>query len=286
LTPKLLDEHFELEDFFRILEDATKADELDFVRCYYHRTSKLLEHRVSSLVEGAASSASPSMVDYWLEKHGTLFPGSEGIQGTALDGAIMGENIAVIRHLVTQPYSDKQRSHCMNSALMTCNPEIVEIFLGHGWQLVENPYIFSKFLRVHKGEEDEAFRSIDRMRKYVIGTDVLSWGFYTACRRGLLSLAKYFIDLGVDIECKLSANTTTIYDVVRRFSGTNAESIKFLLQQGANPYPKNSKRQSIESLGGMRKAEKYFGKTWKELVVELQGEKASTTDEPSEPSQH
>jgi hypothetical protein len=158
--------------------------------------------------------------------------------------------------------------------------------LDHGWQLVENTRMFRDISRSDTKEEDEVFQIIDRMHKYVIGTKAFSVGFFAASGRGWLLLAKYFIDEGADIEYKGTGSTTVLYGVVRHFSSRNVKIIEFLLQQGANPYPKNSKGYSIEGLGGMRKVEKYFGKTWKELVAELQGEKASTTGEPSEPSQH
>jgi hypothetical protein len=83
-TPKLPDSHFEPEDLFQILEDATKADEIDFVRCHYTGASELTKNNFVSLTTTAARSASPSMIDYWLENHATLFRGFKVVEQVAL----------------------------------------------------------------------------------------------------------------------------------------------------------------------------------------------------------
>ena len=57
------------------------------------------------------------------------------------------------------------------------------------------------------------------------------------------------------------------------------EAIRFLLQQGVDPYPSNSKGLSIKSLAGMRKVEKYFNKSWDDLVQGVKAKRASMTDE-------
>jgi hypothetical protein len=70
-----------------------------------------------------------------------------------------------------------------------------------------------------------------------------------------------------------------LYALVRRYSRRHVEGINFLLQQGADPYPSNSRQQSIKSLTGMQKVEQYFDKSWDDLVKEAQAERASTTNE-------
>jgi hypothetical protein len=269
-------DQFNQEDFISILRDAIEADEIDFVSGHYHNVKTLALPLHLNLLDNAARTASPTMVDYLLE-YTLVYPNASINEVRALCSAIEGENMAVIRHLIARG-ANPTNPDFLQCALGTYNVEIVEIFLGHGAQLVEYPGIFYNILNYAEKEEDEVFKVLHRMHKYVVGKEAFSKGCREASLRGSAPLVKYFIDNGADIDYK-TYGRSILYELVRWSTRRNAEVIRFLLQQGADPYPSNSKGLSIKSLVGMRKVEKYFNKSWDDLVREVQAEKASMTDE-------
>lgn len=105
-------------------------------------------------------------------------------------------------------------------------------------------------------------------------------GLFHALQRGSIPLARYFIENGADINSRIGRySPSVLYLLVRKYSRRHAEAIKFLLQQGADPYPLNPRSQSIKFLAGMKKVEQYFGKSWDDLVREAQTERTSTTND-------
>lgn len=275
-------DQFKSEELMRILTDAIEADEVEFVRTHvrsrFIRAEENSSRQLQSFVGAAAKTASPTMVDSLIEQYLLLYPGNESIKESALCAAIRGENMVVIKHLITRGANVNSESNSLiRAALDTCDPEIVEILLGHGAHLVEHRSIFFNILRSVRKKEDEIFEVLHRMHKYVVGKSAFSSGTYNALLRGSVPLAKYFLDNGADV--KEVQQSAVLYRLVGHFSRRYVEAIKFSLQQGVDPYPSNSKRQSITSLAGMRKVEQHFGKSWDDLVNEAQAERASTTDE-------
>jgi hypothetical protein len=265
-------DQFKPEELIQILKDAIEADEVEFVRSHVRGKFAGAKGRVTSriFVNAAAKTASPTMVDLLLEEYALLYPDARDIKESALFAAIEGENIVVIKHLITRGANvNPKDSSVIEAALRTYNPEIIETLLGHGAHLVECPSMFSRILRVRKNkEEDEVFKVLHQMHKYVVGKKAFSNGFKDAMERGSIPLAKYFIDNGAYIEW--GGFNSLLYRLVRDYSRRHVEAIKFLLQQGVDPYPKNSKGQSIEFLAGMQKVEQYFDKSWDDLVREAQ----------------
>jgi ankyrin repeat protein len=277
-------DQFKPEELISILEDAIEADEVEFVRSQYARAEGASQWTKLSFLKAAARTASPTMVDLLLEKYAsiTLDNRDNNNKVSALCAAIRGENMAVIKHLIARGANVNPLSgSVIQAALHSCNPEIVEILLGHSADLVECPSMFDTLLSTHeKKEEDEIFKVLHQMRKYVVGKKAFSSGLIDVLWRSSIPLAKYFIDNGADVNSRdLGYGAPILYDLVRKFSHCHVEAITFLLQQGADPYPTNSYRKSIKSLAGMRKVEKYFGKSWDDLVREAQPERASTTNE-------
>jgi hypothetical protein len=268
-------DRFKPEDLESILKDAIEADEVDFVRSHYPRSDGFPERQYTSFLHAAAQTASPPMVDCLLE-YASLYPDATVMKERALRPAIKGENIAVIKHLIARG-ANPTNADFLGLALATYNVEIIEIFLGHGAHLVEYPGIFDKIWWDAR-KEDDVFKVLHRMHKYVVGKEAFSRGCRNASLRGSIPLVKYFIDNGADIDYKIS-NDSILYELVLGYLRRNAEVIRFLLQEGANPYSSNSKGLSIKSLAGMRKVEKYFNKSWDDLVREVQAERASMTDE-------
>jgi Ankyrin repeats (3 copies) len=269
------------EELISILKDAIEADEVEFVRSQYARAEEVDGLQHWPFVEAAARTASPTMVDLLLEKYASINPDDTTNEFSALCAAIRGENMVVIKHLIARgAFVDPQGGSAIKVALETCNPEIVEILLSHTADLVECPSMFDRLLSTgEKREEDEILKVLHQMHKYVVGKKAFSSGFIDALWRGSIPLAKYFIDNGADVNSRRRSGPPVLYDLVLGFSRRHVEAIKFLLQQGADPYPTNSRSQSIKSLFGMRKVEKYFGKSWDDLVKETQPERASTTNE-------
>jgi hypothetical protein len=271
-------DQFKPEELISILGDAIEADEVEFVRSQYARATGVDKWEQLSLLKAAAKTASPPMVDLLLEKYASIDP--DDITNKALCAAIQGENMVVIKHLIARGADvDPLGGSVIIAALATCNPEIVEILLGHSAHLVEHPFMFSRFVRTHEKREDEILKVLHQMHKYVVGKKAFSNGLIPAILRGSIPLAKYFIDNGADVNSRHRSLPPVLFDLVREFSRRHVEVITFLLQQGVDPYPSNSKGQSIKSLVGMRKVEKYFGKSWDDLVRETQPERASTTNE-------
>lgn len=261
-------DRFKPEDLESILEDAIEADEVDFVRSHYPRSDKFPEWQYRTFLHAAAKTASPPMVDCLLE-YASLYPDATAIKERALHHAIKGENMAVIKHLIARG-ANPMNADFLELALATYNVEIIEIFLGHGAQLVEYSDIFNNILSDAAKDEDEVFKIFHRMHKYVVGNKGFSRGCRNALLRGSIPLAEYFIDNGADINYQESFDESLLYRLVRRGRRRDAEAIRFLLQQGVDPYPSNSKGLSIKSLAGMRKVEKYFNKSWDDLVREVQ----------------
>jgi ankyrin repeat protein len=218
------------------------------------------------------------MVDFLLERYTTRYPGSRPYKiAETLEYAIRGENMAVIRHLIARGANVKPEQWPYDSCNWIYNPEIIEILLSHGARPALVSSIFTSILKSDK-TEDEVFEVLHRMHKYVVGKGAFSNGCRYASKRGSIPLVKYFLDNGADINYR-TGEGPLLYEVVRGYTRRNAEVIRFLLQQGADPNVSNSKGQSIKSLVGMRKVEKYFNKSWDDLVREAQAERAGTTDE-------
>jgi hypothetical protein len=281
-------DQFKPEELISILKDAIEADEVEFVRSQYARAKGVDKWPQLSFVQAAARTASPTMVDLLLEKYASIGR-SDTAKTWALYAAIEGENMVVIKHLIARGANvNPQDGSVIKDALKKCNPEIVEILLGHSAHLVECPSMFDKILFTNEKREDEILKVLHQMCKYVVGKEAFSNGLLHAVWRGSIPLAKYFIDNGADVNSKKvrlgsivinSSRRVVLYELVRKYSRRHVEVIAFLLQQGVDPYPSNSKGQSIKSLVGMRKVEKYFGKSWDDLVREAQPERASTTNE-------
>jgi ankyrin repeat protein len=277
-------DQFKPEERRQILKDAIEADEVEFVRSHIRGKFAGAEEfdtwQHMAFVRAAAQTASPTMVDLLLEEYASIYLGSKGIKEQALCAAIAGENMVVIKHLITRGANvNPKNGSVIEAALQTCNREIVEILLGHGALLVEHPFIFNRLLRSNEKEEDEVFKVLHQMHKYVVGKNTFSNGFQDALWRGSIPLARYFIDNGADVNFKKEGYPSLLYRLVRDYSRRHVEAIKFLLQQGVDPYPSNSREQSITSLVGMQKVEQYFDKSWDDLVRETQAERASTTNE-------
>jgi hypothetical protein len=280
-TSEIPPDQFEPEELIRIFMDAIEADEVEFVRSHmpsqFTRAKQYNPRRLESFVDTAAKTASPTMVDLLLEEYTLHSPYNAGMKESALCAAIHGENMVVIKHLITRGANvNPENSSVIRAALGTYNPEIVEILLGHGAHLVEHHSMFYGILGSNQKSEDEVFKVLHQMHKYVVGKDAFSGGFNTALWKGSIPLAKYFIDNGADI--KKRQQPSVLYQLVRKYSRRHVEAIKFLLQQGVDPYPSNSKSQNITSLAGMRKVEQYFNKSWDDLVSEAQPGRAGTTN--------
>jgi hypothetical protein len=273
-------DRFSPEDLISILKDAIEADEVEFVRNQYARAKVFDSWQHRLFVIAVAKTASPTMVDLLLEEYTSIYPNHISMRERALSAAIQGENMVVIKHLITRGADvNPDGERVIEAALETYNPEIVEFLLGHGAHLVECPSMFYRILKDDGKREDEVFNVLHRMQKYVVGKKAISNGLHDAIRRGSVPLAKYFIDNGADVNSKPDHRSPLLYVLVRDYSRRRVEGIKFLLQQGMNPYPKNREGLSIKSLVGMRKVEQYFDKSWDDLVKEAQAERASATNE-------
>jgi len=269
-------DQFEPEELFSIVIDAIKADEVEFVRIHC-----LIVKKFVSFVETAARTASPTMVDLLLEYSSIVLSPEEGKE-SALRAAIGGENMVVIKHLIARGANLNSKDNwVIEDALKTYNTEIVELLLDHGAHLVEYPSIFDGIFKTDgKRDEDEVFKVLRRMHKYVVGKEAFLNGLFHALQRGSIPLARYFIENGTDVNSRIGRySPSVLYLLVRKYSRRHAEAIKFLLQQGADPYPLSPRSQSIKFLAGMKKVEQYFGKSWDDLVREAQTERTSTTNE-------
>jgi hypothetical protein len=112
------------------------------------------------------------------------------------------------------------------------------------------------------------------MHKYIIGKDAFSNGFWCATQRNFILVVKHFLNNGADVNYNPFKKRTSgdmpsaLYNLVVGFTRAKSELIILLLQKGADPYPRNSKGQTITTLRGMAKLESYLGKSWEDLVRE------------------
>lgn len=277
MASKFPDDQFKQLDLISLLDDAVKADEIEFVRSHYHRARQLAkwsEYHPRWLVSTAAKTASPAMVDFLLAECALMDEPSTIVKESALESAISGRNTAVIQHLVAQGANvNPEANHIIKAILHTWDPEIIELFLNLGVNLAEVPDLFDELVRYTKIEDDNILQILDRMHKYIIGKGAFSRGYYFSALQNSIVLVKYFLDNGADVNYKFWGSTA-LFRLVRLFNRTRAEIITFLLQQGADPYPGNSKGRSITTLSGMGKLESYLGKSWNDLVREAQADGA------------
>jgi hypothetical protein len=271
IASKLPDDQFQELDLISLLQDAAKADEIEFVRSHYPRAKKLERwsvHNCRYQLILAAENASPPMVDFLLAEYFLTDRPDSDIKERALQSAIKGRNIAVIQYLVALGANvNPEENFIIETALTTWDPEIIELVLSHGANLVEHPDLFD--FPLSYTNEDELLQILDRMHKYVIGKEAFSAGFVYAARRNFIAVVKYFLDNGADVDYKIfQKQPSVLYRLVKKFSRIKAELIIFLLQKGANPYPSNSKGNTITDLSGMAKLESYLGKSWEDLVRE------------------
>jgi hypothetical protein len=290
IASKLPDDQFQELNLTSLLKEAVKADEIEFVRSHYPSAKKLqgwvgLYCRFHVLA--AAENASPTMVDFLLAEYALTSNPDPDIKEEALKSAISGPNLAVIQHLVALSANINPKDNSIiKAALRTWDPEIIELLLGYGADLVEYPELFKKC----PTDEDETFQILDRMHKYITGKPgkvAFSGGYYYAARRNFLAVVKYFLDNGVDVDYKLYKNRATpLFELVRDFTRAKVELIIFLLQKGADPYPRNPGGKLITALSGMRKLESYLGKSWQDLVRETQADGTALLNEGNNQAHH
>ena len=281
IAAKLPDDQFKPSNFLSLLEDAVQADEIDFVRSHYPRAKNLKEWEErypKTLVEIAAKTASPTMVEFLLTESEPSGIFNRPIKDYALYSAVRGENMTVIQHLLVRGAKANCRpvygTTIIEAALQTWSVEIVELLLSHGANLIEIPSLFCPLLESAEIKEDMVLEILDRMHKYIVGKKAFSRGYYDSIYcRGSIVLAKYFLDNGADVNFTYGSLPTVLYMVVKNFSHRKVEFVIFLLQQGANPYPK--RRSGITALSGMRKLEGDLGKSWEDLVREVQADRTT-----------
>lgn len=271
IASKLSDERFQELDLISLLRDAIKADEIEFVRSHYpgaKKSNRLTSYQHTSQVLLAAENASPTMVDFLLANALTNIPYSD-IKERALQSAIKGRNIAVIQHMVALGAEvNPEGISIFKTALSTWDPEIVELLLSYGTNLVEYPELFSLLFPLGNRDEDEILQILVRMQKYIIGTETFSIGYFHAGRENLIAVVKYFLDNGADVNYVPERYSSVLYCLVAGFKRTKVELIVLLLQKGADPYPSNRQGKTIKTLSGMAKLESYLGKSWEDLVRE------------------
>jgi hypothetical protein len=272
IASKLPDDQFQELDLISLLRDAVKADEIEFVRSHYPGAKKLERwgaYICYSHVLVAAGNASPPMVDFLLAEYALADHPDSDIKERALESAVRGRNIAVIQHLVALGASiNPEKNYIIKTALALWDPEIIELVLSHGANLVEYPELFN--FPPSYTDEAEMLQILDRMHKYVIGKVAFSNGYHFSTRRNSIVLVKYFLDNGADIDHKIKYYSTPLFELIRTFTRIKLELIIFLLQKGADPYPSNSQGKRITTLSRMGKFESYLGKSWDDLVREMQ----------------
>ena len=287
IASKLPDDQFQELDLISLLQEAAEADEIEFVRSHYPRAKKLqalVGYNCRSHVLAAAENASPTMVDFLLAEYALMSNSDPDIKEEALKSAISGRNLAVIQHLVALSANiNLKNNSIIKAALRTWDPEIIELLLSYGADLVEYPELFTYC----PTDEDKTLQILDRMHKYITGKEAFSRVCYYAASKNCLAVVKYCLDNGADVDYKLYQNRSTpLFEVVRGFTRAKVELIIFLLQKGADPYPRNPGRKHITALSGMRKLESYLGKSWEDLVRETQADGTALLNEGNNQAHH
>lgn len=183
VASKLPDDQFQELDLISLLQDAVKADEIEFVRSHYPRAKKLERWSVynysKSHLSLAARNASPPMVDFLLAEYALADRPDPNIKQHALQDAIWGRNIAVIQHLEALGANVNPEDNCIiKSALNTWDWEIIELLLSLGATLVEYPMLFRHYFDRSHTDENEILQVLDRMHKYIIGKEAFSLGSF------------------------------------------------------------------------------------------------------------
>jgi ankyrin repeat protein len=268
---------FHPKDLELIIKDAVRANEIDYVRILLARTDQNL---LRYLLNIAAAEASPDMLELLLEKV------SNAPLWKLLLEAIGSQNLATVNYLITRGVDVARDEELMKRALETCNPEVIDILLNHGAQLVEHDEMLTESLitwrRMTLKEEDEEklLKRLYQVKKYVIGVSAYGEALLNASASlTSIPLIEYFLENGADIDYKNQRGYITLHEVIKAGSNRHAEVAKFLLQRGANPYPSKPKSGvNISKLAGMRRVEEYFRMSWDELVKEVQSERALNAD--------
>ena len=270
-----------------LLFDLVQADETDRVRELLPYFRKLNRDTQQAMQEIAAYSGSPAMV------HVLISVSSPLKSITLAKKAIEGLNVDTFKHSLDMPeniYSSEHMS-LLVPLLASGSEPLLEV-----WKLYFNPKAvtrcqghvhdglrFSQTIKATKGDPDkesclisfwERARADGIFTENVLGTG-LSTVVQTTCS---VRLAKYLIDLGVDVNFVPKCHALApVRHAARRDSAAAADLIRFLLLHGADPdltptkpsmaYPK------IQDEKGPRGIAKWLGMSWDELLVKTKEER-------------
>lgn len=270
-----------------LLFDLVQADETDRVRELLPYFQKLDWEFQNAMLEIAAYSGSPTMIDVLISAQLCWQP------GTLAKKAIEGLNVDTLKHLLDMAEHVRilEHMHLLTPLVASGSEPLLEV-----WKLYFNPKVvtqrschvhdelnFLDTIKVTKGDPNKESFLIsfwERARADVIFTKRalgmgLSFVAQTTCS---VRLAKYLIDLGADVNFAPKGHAVTpVWHAARRDSAAAADLIRYLLLNGADPdltptkpsmaYPK------IQDEKGPRGIAKWLGMSWDELLVKSKEER-------------
>lgn len=196
---------------------------------------------------------------------------------TAWLHAVNAENLSAVKYLINGKVP--MPKHLFKSAVEALSPELVALLVQNGIQEgIEEDSIFTFYrIKEFQGSETDLLRRLTQLNQYVNNKKINQMGLYFAVEARLPRVAEYFLENGADINCNrviylppypgreiVARRAPVLYRCIRYASLKDVEMVKFLLQHGANP-----RIQRITELAGMKKIEKWLGKTWDEIVLDF-----------------
>jgi hypothetical protein len=275
----------DLDEVQPLLFDLVQADAVDAVRELLPAYRNMRPSIQEELLGNAACSASPAMIDV-LRSVGPC-----SITRFILQKAIEGANTDTFKHLLG--YSETSPSMIITFLVVASGSEPLmevcktffdtELFATYGpagvWDFMK------RSISATEGDPNKESCLIslwDKLHSDGIFTkEKLGVGLSVVARSTCsVSLAKYLIDLGADVNyvpAHCSTAPTPFRYAARRNSAAAANLIRFLLLRGADPDLTPTKPKivipKIQDEKGPRGIAKWSGMSWDELLVQTKEER-------------
>jgi Ankyrin repeat len=284
----------EADEIQPLLFDLVKADKVDVVRNLLDQISALPRLIREALEECAASFGSAAMIDLIQPFQRSYFPHS------SLRSSIRAANIDVFKHLLSrsEDCDDKRYAYgatyssILSDVLVSDSEQFFEEWERYidvefkGWKKTTSVPFGERYLRPrviratagHPGRENmlitiwEKTLVLESIDHAYLGSALVNVAA-TICS---VRLAKFFVDLGAEVDCRRSElYLTALHHAARQDSAAAAEMMKYLLLQGADPELVAGRAHlRIRDEKGAKGIAQWLGMSWDELVAKTKEERS------------